>query len=191
MRRYAGVGSRETPQEICDKFRRFSKIFAEAGWCLRSGGADGADLAFESGAIKKEIFLPWRGFNGSTSPLFKILPEATDYAERVHAAWDWLTPEGKLMQARNVHQVLGADLRSPCEFVLCWTKNGRAIGGTATAINVAWSEGIPVHNVGSADAMKFLDGFLDREVERLELLEKIRAKIDLRPEINHLSLEAR
>ena len=36
---------------------------------LRSGGADGADLAFEIGAANKEIYLPSKDFNNNSSDL--------------------------------------------------------------------------------------------------------------------------
>lgn len=66
---YAGVGSRETPHEILALMTDVAKILGQHGWTLRSGGARGADTAFEDGAkgFKREIYLPWRGFNGHLS----------------------------------------------------------------------------------------------------------------------------
>jgi predicted Rossmann fold nucleotide-binding protein DprA/Smf involved in DNA uptake len=64
---YAGVGSRQTPENILHLMTRIAMRMAELGWVLRSGGAKGADYAFEKGAgDKKEIYLPWRGFGGAT-----------------------------------------------------------------------------------------------------------------------------
>lgn len=59
---YAGVGSRSTPPSILKLMHAFAKLVAGKGdWILRSGGAIGADLAFELGCNeeggKKEIYL--------------------------------------------------------------------------------------------------------------------------------------
>lgn len=49
MKTYTGIGSRETPYEIQDLMKRIAFKLAENGWLLRSGGAEGADTAFENG----------------------------------------------------------------------------------------------------------------------------------------------
>ena len=66
-RHYAGIGSRKTPPEILEAMTRIAAELERRDWILRSGGADGADLAFESGvqdAAHKEVYLPWKSFNG-------------------------------------------------------------------------------------------------------------------------------
>lgn len=146
MRYYTGVGSRETPQNILDRFTRLARFLED--YTLRSGGADGADTAFEIGAAAKEIFVPWKGFNGNDSKLFNQKLEAFEIASRHHPAWDKLKDSVKKLMSRNVHQVLGVDLKTPSEFVVCWTPNGEEKGGTALAIRVAKENGIPVFNFG-------------------------------------------
>ena len=65
MKYYAGIGSRETPNDICLYMTTIAKKLAKLGYTCNSGGADGADSAFERGAvINRQIFLPWDGFNG-------------------------------------------------------------------------------------------------------------------------------
>lgn len=118
---------------------------------LRSGGADGADLAFEKGAGDlKEIYLPWRGFNGSRSPLFNTPKWAEAEASLIHPAWGMLKPGTRKLHSRNVCQVLGYD-HTPTLFVVCWTEEGKVEGGTATAIRLATKLQIPVFNLGSGD----------------------------------------
>lgn len=57
---FAGIGSRQTPQEILSLMRKTGASLTEKGLILRSGGATGADSAFEAGCdsihAKKEIF---------------------------------------------------------------------------------------------------------------------------------------
>lgn len=152
---YTGVGSRQTPQNIIDEMIKIGKTLGEAKWTLRSGGAD---LAFEQGcdraAGSKEIFLPSKGFNKNKSPLHNQLPEAFDIASTLHPAWPNLKPFVRKLMARNVHQVLGPNLDSPSEFVICWTPYGEAVGGTALAINLAKREGVPVYNIFDGFALQ-------------------------------------
>ena len=49
MRYYIGIGSRETPTEICKIFETVAEFLAKKGYILRSGHADGTDIAFEIG----------------------------------------------------------------------------------------------------------------------------------------------
>lgn len=69
---FSGIGSRETPPDVCHDMTRISAAAYKRGFMLRSGGAGGADLACEAEipAAGKEIFLPWKGFNGSKSPFY-------------------------------------------------------------------------------------------------------------------------
>lgn len=73
MSKYAGIGSRKTPKEILGLFDYLGRYFAKRRFLLRSGAADGADTAFEDGCDiysgPKEIYLPWKGFNGNGSEL--------------------------------------------------------------------------------------------------------------------------
>ena len=46
---YAGVGSRETPQDVLKIMWKIGKHLADKGYTLRSGGARGADAACENG----------------------------------------------------------------------------------------------------------------------------------------------
>ena len=46
---YAGIGSRSTPSSILSIMTILGKTLAQNGYILRSGGAEGADKAFEIG----------------------------------------------------------------------------------------------------------------------------------------------
>lgn len=79
------------PDDILDLMRAVAEELARHGMILRSGGADGADSAFEEGCRrvngKMEIYLPWRGFNGNHSPLFLVGDDAMEVAAEHHPAW--------------------------------------------------------------------------------------------------------
>lgn len=136
---------------------------------LRSGGADGADAAFEAGAgDDKQIFLPWKRFNRNMSPLYTPSVDAYAVASRIHPVWDRLSSGAKLLHARNVHQVLGPNLNEPSEFLVCWTMGGGVTGGTATAIKVALEHGVPVYNAAPVAPAASLPGVTRVEVDSLE-----------------------
>jgi hypothetical protein len=91
-----------------------AKSLDEKGYCLRSGGANGADTAFEKHSTNKEIFLPSKGFNGNTSELFEIKDEAFFMASQCHPAWFRCSTFARRLLARNMHQILGYDLKNSC-----------------------------------------------------------------------------
>ncbi len=148
---FAGIGSRETPKEVCKDIIALASLMAEKGWILRSGGAEGADIAFEKGYAKHpkqmEIYLPWKKFNKNTSPLYNLLPEAFEIAKNFHPAWHKCNEAAKKLMARNSYQILGADLHTPCNLVICWTKDGKASGGTGQALRIAEYYGIQIINL--------------------------------------------
>lgn len=151
---FAGIGSRETPSDILVIMRGLGTLLAYRGWTLRSGGALGADTAFEEGCDiengRKEIF-----FANDASK------DAIEIAEHCHPAWHRCTEVARKLHGRNAMIVLGRDLRTPARFVVCWTKDGLAVGGTGLAIRIANRCTIPVINLFDKDkAYRELDAIL-------------------------------
>lgn len=151
---YTGIGSRETPPNMLEFMKELGAFLAVKGYTLRSGGADGADTAFEIGCDKvngsKEIYLPWQGFNNNVSQLFQTNPEAIKIAAGIHPSWEACSQEAKKLHARNIHQVLGAQLATPSNFVIYWaetSRNGEPKGGTRTAVVLAAQRNIPTYNL--------------------------------------------
>ncbi len=154
MKYYAGIGSRETPSSLQPLIDKIVDRLSE--YTLRSGGAPGADSMFEKNAINKEIFLPWKDFNNNESLLFKITPDAYIMAKKYHPRYDTLSDGAKNMMARNCYQVLGFDLNTPVDFIICWTKDGKNIGGTSQALRIAQNLDIPIFNLYFDDCYKKL-----------------------------------
>ena len=169
-----GVGSRETPPEKCEDMELLGETLARAGYIWRSGGADGADLAFERGARRVvgqdrlQIHLPRKGFNHNPSPLFGVGPKALELVATLHPVWNDLDDASRTLHARNCYQVLGRKLNQPSEFLVCWTPDGCesertrswATGGTATAIALAERYGIPRFNLARKGSPARLTDFL-------------------------------
>jgi hypothetical protein len=120
---------------------------------LRSGHANGADLAFEEGAEgKAQIFLPWSGFNAdypliTTETFSSPTDEAYEIAARFHPAWDQLKQGARKLHARNSHIMLGPNLDEPVSVVICWTPDAKPVGGTSQALRIADCYEIPVLNL--------------------------------------------
>lgn len=163
---YAGIGARDIPNEYFELFKRVGKYLATKGFILRSGGANGSDKAFEIGCDmvqgSKEIFLPWKNFEGSDSKLIVENEKAFAIAEQYHPYYKNLSAGAKKLQARNSHQILGWDLSTLSDFVICYTKGGKGSGGTGQALRIAKSYNVPIFDTGA---------YKDINVCRKELLE--------------------
>lgn len=144
---------------------------ARRGWILRTGGAPGADQAFEHGVTVEqiEVYLPWPRFEGHAGRAVKLMrptPAAYEVASRFHPEWPILTPGAQKLHARNVHQVLGHDLRTHSRFVICWTPDGSldgsggTSGGTGQALRIAKAHGVTVFNLAHPEHAERLAQFM-------------------------------
>lgn len=160
---YTGIGSRRTPEVTLQAMARLAQLLARHGYTLRSGGADGADTAFEEGCRAAggamELWLPWKGFNQRGASQYLPTEAHHQLASTLHPAWERLSRGPKALHARNTGQVLGVDLKTPSGFVVCYTPDGaeaehevtRDTGGTGTAIRLASRNQIPVFNMARSD----------------------------------------
>lgn len=163
---YAGIGSRKTPPEILNLMVKIGCELAKRGFILRSGGAAGADSAFEKGCdswyiasgmvnepmeypCPKQIFLAQDIKDDPASH------QAMEEAKRYHPAWGRMNMFSRKLHARNAFQILGRGMHAPSNVVICWTPDGclshqsRTIvtGGTGTAISIAQAHKIPILNL--------------------------------------------
>ena len=76
-----------------------------------------------------------------------LIAETERIASEVHPAWDRCNEWARGMHSRNCHQILGYDLQSPVDAVICWTPDGAVVGGTRTALLLAQDAGIPIFNL--------------------------------------------
>lgn len=182
-RYYAGIGSRETPEEMVPVIMSIADTLGQKGFILRSGAAAGADTFFERGADSKDhgsdIWVPWNGFNGKYGGTITPADKHFSVAAVIHPVWNKLKKPVQSLHARNVGQILGMDFDvehvlaciakketphpqdSWSSFVVCWTKDKAQThlevtsrtGGTGTAIKLASLLGIPVFNLADETAL--------------------------------------
>lgn len=177
-RYYTIVGHREIPDDVWELLFRIARINAVNNMVMRSGSADGADMAGEVGALSVggeiEAYIPWKHFNkvpddsnhivATNLPNFK---QARELAKDIHPAWENCSKSSKLLHSRNIYQILGQDLMTPSEFVILYAKpegNGVA-GGTNTAYRLAKRFDIPCYNIYNEETFNELH----REVSLWEL----------------------
>jgi len=144
---YTGVGARKTPDNILVLMKRIAIKMESYNYTLRSGGAKGADSAFEFGAgTLKDIYYA----NDCT-------PAAMAIAGNFHPAWDKCGEFAKKLHGRNAFQVLGDNLDTPSQYCICWTPDGCKshstrqyfTGGTGTAISIADAYNVPIINLAT------------------------------------------
>lgn len=172
---FAGIGSRETPDDIQELMVRITSVLYNQGYILRSGGATGADTAFQLGVpdnCEMEIFLDKLHDNKQCGDgffnvgFFDNLKLAEKIAQRLHPAWDRLGKRAKALITRNTYQILGKDLNTPSEFVICWTPDGAEqttsaeTGGTGQAIRLAKKTDIPVFNLANESTRQYVEVWL-------------------------------
>lgn len=160
---YAGIGSRRrTPGFIHDMMSSVASRLETKDYILRSGGAQGADKAFEAGLIydeNKEIFRPKHA-----------TPEAIELASNYHPFWDNCDTATRKLHGRNSMIILGPNLNEPVKFVICYTPDGKASGGTGVGIRIAEANAIPVFNLFHESVRDRMYNFLEINREIIDVL---------------------
>lgn len=176
---YAGIGSRQTPPEALAQMTELAKELDARGYTLRSGGAEGADTAFESGATKKEIF---KGFDQAGETERKIAHEIhPNLKGAMESSQKRATAAGKNgersawavenLMARNTNQIFGKNLDTPSDFVVFYAKETKGIrpeGGTGQAVEMARLKGIPTINLANPNWRAELDKVLGSKTQPVE-----------------------
>lgn len=173
---YAGVGSRRTPRDILRAIADLAQALGTDGCALATGGADGADDAFVTGALRTDgpitVHAPWPGYNGyrpgreAASDIDVVVPgpddllddrRYADLARRHHPAWSRCGRGARALFVRNVSILAGARCGQATvrpSFVVGYTANGSAhgrdAGGTGHTLRLAAELEIPVVNLSPA-----------------------------------------
>lgn len=146
------VGSRNAPIDIIKLGNMIGAILSKDGCICRTGGAIGMDSAFVE---YYDINLVENYRNKSDQPncinVYELhnIDIAIDMITEIIPHYEFLSDYDKELHTRNCYQVLGIDLKSPSDILICYcpVKSGIPIGGTATAITLARKHGIKVYNI--------------------------------------------
>lgn len=161
---YGGVGSRDTPTDVCQLMEQISLASYAIGFALSSGDAEGADKAFYAGAVQSSnfdaltarIYLSANYVRGRTADPSSYFYNATlspnwtkaiELATIARGSLNGLNDWGIALHARNVFQILGESLVDPVGATIFWAipkGSGKTVaGGTNTAFQVAKNFNIP------------------------------------------------
>ena len=153
---YAGIGSRKTPQACLDFMTKIGRVCTKKDLTLRSGGAVGADQAFERGCDlesgQKEIW----------TPKSQHIVEHEWAIEKAKAVcWEYplhkMKPYTRSLIIRNMYQIFGDDEENlkPVKFVVFYCvgdplMRGKESGGTRYTVRAAHNYNIPHFNLRTA-----------------------------------------
>lgn len=163
---YAGIGARKTPPNVLSIMTQLAAKLEKDGWVLRSGGAAGADSAFEAGIenpANKRIY---------TVKNTLILPEAEQSVDRLHPYPHLMGLYVWHLMARNYYQIHGYENDGPkSRFVVCYTPDGckthemrtQKTGGTGQAISIACEAGVPVFNLAVKEDLQRILNYVGTE----------------------------
>lgn len=153
---YAGIGSRNINQRTFEALEALSRFLSFEGFRVRSGGAIGSDSAFQKGSRGEcDIFRP-----EDASP--EAINEASKYANNFSGFKDYT----KRLFGRNSQIILGEDLNSRVDFVICYTENPEN-GGTSHSLRIAKAHGIKIYNLFNFSDFRSLETDLDLDFTSL------------------------
>jgi hypothetical protein len=189
---YAGIGARATPSAVLDLMTQLARRMEEEGWRLRSGGARGADAAFEAGVqdpSRRAIYLPGASFNqrqaGSDGYIDSTrLPgweQALETVAQYHPAPERLSPFARDLMARNAMQVMGPNMDRPADLVVAYTPGGEVVGGTGQALRMAGSLGIPIRNLGDPATLASVRRYLGLNADVDDSVQRAAAPFEIVP----------
>lgn len=158
---YAGIGNNKELSEMMEIIiKEIGTLAAQSGYMLRSGHSSGTDIAFEQGcdAIKgkKEIMLPWKMYNNSTSHYYTLPRKAFEIAADHHSSWNKLKDHQKKFLARNSTILLGHRLQSPVKFMIVYMEDDLITTTTSHAVRIARDNCIPVYNLADHSSRKLI-----------------------------------
>lgn len=179
---YCATGNMEIGMKVKNILVEIGRVLALNGYTLRSGGAPGAESAFEEGCDsvggKKEIYLPFEGYNNKTTGVVTDMTneeEAIKIAQRYYLLWFKLSNKVKQMLTRYSWAVLGRNLDDPVDFVIAYIReDGKT---TEQVVRVANGSNITVYNIGSI--------YRYSKEQAAEFIKEFAAKNGLKLEENH------
>jgi len=137
--RYTGVGSHVgTPPSILRGIVIIAGALEDIGYICRTGDAPECDKAFRTGVKNEsniEVYPRGVGTRESIALALRLHPNP----EAARKYIDYL--------GRNPMQVCGKAMDDPSKFLVCWTPDGRTVGGTGLTMRVAEHFHVPIMNL--------------------------------------------
>lgn len=164
----AVTGDKDTPPDVLAKVKELAKWLESIGFTIRVGGDGPVEEAAEAAVNKKELLLPWKDFNGKTSPTTFSIERAHHIAKQFHPAYENMKKGIHGILAKNARLIMGNKMMSPATLLITWTpdgaENGRSVnvgtGFSGHAIKIATAARVPVFNLQRPDAESRIRNFV-------------------------------
>ena len=165
----AMTGNPDIPPEAIEKMVQIAKRLESMDFTVRVGGMQGVEDAIEKAIEKKEVHLPFKGFDQKESKFTFVSDRATSVAKMFFPNWDAMKKGVQLFLAKNARVLMGQRVDSPALFFICWTQDGvesfkdstNRTGFTGHSIAIASALGIPIFNLGNPTAEQRLNMYLE------------------------------
>lgn len=169
---FAIMGSKEHPPEtlrLAEEVAEYLKSISGFKVIVRTGGNLGFEEIFEKVISEKEVFLPWKGFNGNRDSKYtRPSPKCSEIISKIILTFDKIKEGAKPIFMRIAHVILGKDLNARAECLITWSPDGAETkdkvnvktGYASTAILLANAVKIPVFNLHNPDAFDRLKVFV-------------------------------
>ena len=168
-------GKEGVPNDVLEKMLSASKVFMKSGFVLRfNGETEGFNTKIlDIDIARVETYLPWKTFNKDnislTPKMVRPNEEAYHVAAYYHKKFKELPNSARAILARDVHVLLGENVKNPIKLLLCYSSDGaesikeinfKVTGYISFSIMICDAMGIPVFNMGKKDALSRLVEFV-------------------------------
>ena len=169
---YYTIAGDYAPAGFNKLFYNISSYFAKKDMVLRTSGSKGigsdAIKGCDDNQGQYDAFVPWDGYN-KIPICYELTKEAFDIAEAFNGKYSTMSQTNRKILAAMSYQVLGDDLISPSDFVICYSNRGKGKGGNVGhLIKIAKAYGVPIFDIGKYqnrnDALVNLYFFLKNEL---------------------------
>lgn len=147
---YAVSADLDAPKDVLEAFLELAEELEDNGYILRTKGDENVDCELIErlkDSSKVELYLPWENFNDWEEP-FIPMAGAYEMAWKYHPAWAECDEELKRLHASTSHIIMGKDLKSLVDFLICYTPKGQGEEVTDQAVRIADTNLIPVFDFG-------------------------------------------
>lgn len=203
---YTGIGSRETPIDAQHLITEVSIYLKAEGWTLRTGTGSHANKAFQIAAGEnKEVYVPWDNFFPNEVGIASMTEKSSRMAYevwklrekkglvptegRISGKWEDLHPGTKALLAKAMCMLLGKNLNTPSDMVVCWTPGAKIVGISSHVICLAVSKHIPVFNLAEYETEVIVRDMLRRGTHPGEVIENRRQRCESEKAICGISWE--
>lgn len=165
---YIMTSGRDVPKHIVEQMVELSRSIKESGYVLRIGGLEGGDNVLGELDKDAELYLPWKNFSDKVSKLYFSTEECLALASKFNAKFNEINNSMRSFLGMYTRMVLGKDLKSRVNFIICWTPDGAEdsssittkTGLIAQAIGIASAMKIPVFNLNNADTVNKIKTYI-------------------------------